>query len=177
MRPLLQGQIQPKQISLSGAFATLRRDRDGSFALSFGDAGAPVEQLEIELAEPRLLDFFFTPRPIDEVGVVVGAENGDAAVFEQLLVPARVEGLEGDDIIDFVMPELESDAGRKFLTPVEVSDVTDGKIVHLAGLDLSRAWCLQGTSLAQMDASAWSKLSPEYRNSVSSTTAAGFLTS
>ena len=30
------------------------------------------------------------------------------------------------------------------LRPVEVSDVTDGKIVHLAGLDLSRAWCLQG---------------------------------
>ena len=30
--------------------------------------------------------------------------------------------------------------------PVEVSDVTDGKIVHLAGLDLSRAWCLQGVA-------------------------------
>jgi galactitol-specific phosphotransferase system IIB component len=32
----------------------------------------------------------------------------------------------------------------KLLTPVEVSDVTDGKLVHLAGLDLSRAWCLNG---------------------------------
>jgi hypothetical protein len=30
--------------------------------------------------------------------------------------------------------------------PVEVSDVTDGKIVHLAGLDLSRAWCMQGVA-------------------------------
>ena len=30
------------------------------------------------------------------------------------------------------------------LEPAEVSDVTDGKIVHLAGLDLSRAWCLHG---------------------------------
>ncbi len=28
--------------------------------------------------------------------------------------------------------------------PVSISDITDGKIVHLAGLDLSRAWCLQG---------------------------------
>ena len=32
--------------------------------------------------------------------------------------------------------------------PVEVSDVTDGKIVHLAGLDLSRAWCMQGIASA-----------------------------
>lgn len=31
-----------------------------------------------------------------------------------------------------------------FVTPVTVSDVTDGKLVHLAGLDLNRAWCLQG---------------------------------
>lgn len=30
------------------------------------------------------------------------------------------------------------------LKPVQVSDVTDGKLVHLAGLDLSRAWCLNG---------------------------------
>ena len=32
--------------------------------------------------------------------------------------------------------------------PVEVSDVTDGHIVHLAGLDLSRAWCMQGVASA-----------------------------
>lgn len=34
------------------------------------------------------------------------------------------------------------------LKPVEVSDVTDGKLVHLAGLDLSRAWCLNGIAQA-----------------------------
>lgn len=40
MRPLLRGQIQPKQISLSGAFATLRRDKNGAFALSLGNNNA-----------------------------------------------------------------------------------------------------------------------------------------
>lgn len=40
------------------------------------------------------------------------------------------------------------DDKRAFLTPVDVSDVTDGKIVHLAGLDLSRAWCMQGIASA-----------------------------
>lgn len=37
----------------------------------------------------------------------------------------------------------DGDMGN-LLTPVEVSDVTDGKLVHLAGLNLSRAWCLNG---------------------------------
>lgn len=39
------------------------------------------------------------------------------------------------------------------LTPEAVSDVTDGKLVHLAGLNLSRAWTLNGVAsvLAQDD--------------------------
>jgi hypothetical protein len=32
--------------------------------------------------------------------------------------------------------------------PVEVSDVTDGKLVHLAGLNLNRAWCLKAIASA-----------------------------
>ena len=44
MRPLLRGQVQPKQIALSGAFATLRRAPDGSFSLSLGDQGATIGQ-------------------------------------------------------------------------------------------------------------------------------------
>ena len=30
------------------------------------------------------------------------------------------------------------------LEPTRVSDVTDGKLYHLAGLNLSRAWMLEG---------------------------------
>jgi hypothetical protein len=33
-------------------------------------------------------------------------------------------------------------------TPAEVSDLTDPKIVHLVGLNLSRAWTLQGVASA-----------------------------
>ncbi|MCF6232810.1 MAG: DUF3971 domain-containing protein [Rhodobacteraceae bacterium] len=44
MRPLLRGQLQPKQIVLGGALASLRRDRDGNVSLSIGGATAPVEQ-------------------------------------------------------------------------------------------------------------------------------------
>ncbi|MEM9941696.1 MAG: DUF2891 domain-containing protein [Planctomycetota bacterium] len=42
------------------------------------------------------------------------------------------------------LPQLDKGESGNLLIPVEVSDVTDGKIVHLAGLDLSRGWCLQG---------------------------------
>ncbi|MFK8110612.1 MAG: DUF2891 domain-containing protein [Rubripirellula sp.] len=34
------------------------------------------------------------------------------------------------------------------IEPVEVSDVTDGKLVHLAGLNLNRAWCLRSVAEA-----------------------------
>ena len=42
------------------------------------------------------------------------------------------------------LPDLNVDSASPLPSPVEVSDVTDGKIVHLAGLDLSRGWCLRG---------------------------------
>ena len=44
---------------------------------------------------------------------------------------------------------LPDDGGLdRWLRPAEVSDVTDPKIVHLAGLNLSRAWCLDGIAAA-----------------------------
>jgi hypothetical protein len=41
---LLRGRIQPRRIELSGAMATLRRARDGTVELSFGDAVRPAGQ-------------------------------------------------------------------------------------------------------------------------------------
>ncbi len=49
---------------------------------------------------------------------------------------------------DRFLPKLAAGDGGNLLTPVTVSDVTDGYIVHLAGLDLSRAWCLQSIAAA-----------------------------
>lgn len=44
LRALLRGQVQPRRIALSGALATLRRDRDGAVELSFGGAVRPAGQ-------------------------------------------------------------------------------------------------------------------------------------
>lgn len=42
------------------------------------------------------------------------------------------------------LPDVGTASDSKLMQPVAVSDVTDPKLVHLAGLDLSRAWCMQG---------------------------------
>ena len=39
------------------------------------------------------------------------------------------------------LPDLELGEPRTLFEPVVVSDRTDGKIAHLDGLNLSRAWC------------------------------------
>lgn len=49
------------------------------------------------------------------------------------------------------LPRLELGEGGNLLTPVTVSDVTDGYIIHLAGLNLSRAWCMKGIVAALPD--------------------------
>lgn len=41
------------------------------------------------------------------------------------------------------LPGLEAGAPASLLEPAEVSDRTDPKIVHLDGLNLSRAWCMR----------------------------------
>lgn len=49
----------------------------------------------------------------------------------------------------------EMNTHRGLLTPVVVSDVTDGKLVHLAGLNLSRAWTMAGIATSLPDGAVW----------------------
>jgi hypothetical protein len=46
------------------------------------------------------------------------------------------------------LPELRYSRPESLLEPVEVSDRSDPKIVHLDGLNLSRAWCMRGVAAA-----------------------------
>ena len=46
------------------------------------------------------------------------------------------------------LPNLSMQLTDGTISPVSVSDVTDPKIVHLAGLNLHRAWCLQSVAAA-----------------------------
>ena len=54
---------------------------------------------------------------------------------------------------DGFLPDLARREPRTLFTPATVSDRTDGKIAHLDGLNLSRAWCMRriASSLANGD--------------------------
>jgi hypothetical protein len=74
-------------------------------------------------------------------------------VAARLFLPALNEAdlmrrvLKPDDFaswLDRFSPGLGDGSAKRLLAPVEVSDVADPKLVHLAGLDLSRACALAG---------------------------------
>ncbi len=46
------------------------------------------------------------------------------------------------------LPNLNRQLGDGTIQPVPVSDASDGKLVHLAGLNLHRAWCLRSVGLS-----------------------------
>ncbi|QDT13760.1 DUF2891 domain-containing protein [Planctomycetes bacterium K23_9] len=50
--------------------------------------------------------------------------------------------------LDRFLPQLRTKTMGEMMRPVEVSDVTDGHLVHLAGLNLSRAWTMTGIARA-----------------------------
>ncbi len=49
------------------------------------------------------------------------------------------------------LPTLDTDAGRRWLVPVVVSDPSDPQLGHLDGLNLSRAWMLDGVAAGLPD--------------------------
>jgi hypothetical protein len=61
------------------------------------------------------------------------------------VLPAR----EFDRWFEAFLPDVAHEKPASLFTPAHVSDRTDGKIAHLDGLNLSRAWCWRGV------ASAW----------------------
>jgi hypothetical protein len=60
----------------------------------------------------------------------------EAACMQAVLGPDAFR-----DWLGRFLPDLERGEPRALFTPAQVSDRTDGKIAHLDGLNLSRAWC------------------------------------
>ncbi|MDQ2854707.1 MAG: DUF2891 domain-containing protein [Acidobacteriota bacterium] len=121
-----------------------------SFALDYGRT-SQHDQL-CKLIEERSRAYF-----LSDADYPAGWEPGG----EDFLSPALVEA----DLMRRVLPAAEfvawfnrflpgagSGEPEKLFAPVTVSDKSDGKLVHLDGLNLSRAWCMQNiASVAGMD--------------------------
>ena len=64
---------------------------------------------------------------------------GEADVMRRVLEPDLFRPW-----LDRLLPDLEGEAAGRWLTPVATTDRADGKLAHLDGLNLSRAWMLEG---------------------------------
>lgn len=62
-----------------------------------------------------------------------------ADLMRRLLPPAAYA-----EWLDRALPGIPTDGGAAWLEPVEPRDRVDGKLAHLDGLNLSRAWMLEG---------------------------------
>ena len=120
-----------------------------AFGLSFAlDYAQTVNHKELESAiKSRAKDFYWTdkgcplrwePSGFDFLSPCLE----EASLMSKVLSPTQFKTW----LADF-LPELKNPAFQ--LIPGKVSDRTDGKLVHLDGLNFSRAWCLK--NIADVD--------------------------
>jgi hypothetical protein len=70
----------------------------------------------------------------------------EATCMARLLPPARF-----NTWCDGFLPHLARGVPKALFEPARVSDRTDGRIAHLDGLNLSRAWCWRELATALAD--------------------------
>jgi DUF2891 family protein len=66
------------------------------------------------------------------------------ALTEALLMRRALSGAAFRPWFDAFLPDLAAGTPRSLFAPAFVSDRSDGKIAHLDGVNLSRAWCWRG---------------------------------
>ena len=77
-----------------------------------------------------------------------------SALMEAELMRRILPAEEFGPWFDAFLPRLERREPCSLFRPALVSDPTDGKIAHLDGVNLSRAWCMRGLALALGEADA-----------------------
>ena len=115
-------------------------------ALDFARAAGngDLEELLIE----KSLAYFSADRQYPVNYEPSGEDFFSAALAEADLMRRVLPSAAYSDWLDGFFPGLrQGDLGR-LLEPATVSDVTDGKIVHLAGLNLHRAWTMRSVAWA-----------------------------
>jgi hypothetical protein len=97
-----------------------------------------------ELVIQRSREYFLDDANYNEAFEPSGEDFFSPALNEADLMRRVLEPNEFAKWLNRFLPGLSDGSVKRLLTPVAASDVTDGKLVHLAGLNLSRAWTLQG---------------------------------
>lgn len=112
-----------------------------SFALALAHDWAVVHDSELAtLIEARARDWFGNDRNC-QVWEPAGDDFLSSALTEALLMARVLPLAEFRGWFAAFLPELEHGRPETLFVPATVSDRSDGKIAHLDGLNLSRAWC------------------------------------
>jgi hypothetical protein len=121
-----------------------------AFGLAFGldYARAAGNKPLQELLEKRSRDYF-----LNDSAAPVAWEPGGVDFFSPTLMEADLmrrvlPPTEFGPWLSRFLPNLAKGEAKSLLTPAEVSDRSDPQLVHLDGLNLSRAWCMQGIASA-----------------------------
>jgi hypothetical protein len=130
---------------------------DTAFALGqILDYARTVGNRELEQAiEKRAQEYYQGDRNYASEYEPSGEDFFSACLNEADLMRRILPAQEFAAWLDRFLVPTEASSHAKLLTPVVVSDVTDGKLVHLAGLNLSRAWTLDAISEALPKEAQW----------------------
>ena len=123
---------------------------DTGFALGqILDYARKLNQKELEeLIVQRARDYYFSDVKYPTMYEPSGQDFFSSCLNEADLMRRVLSQDEFTKWFDGYLPSLAQGDGGNLLVPVEVSDVTDGYIVHLAGLNLNRGWCMQAIAEA-----------------------------
>jgi hypothetical protein len=117
-----------------------------AFALDY--ARALGQEALAGLIEARSRDYYEA-----DASAPAGWEPGGNEFFSPSLMEAELmrrvlSSAEFGRWLDRFLPNLRAVRPRSLLEPVVVSDRSDGQLVHLDGLNLSRAWCMWSIAAA-----------------------------
>ena len=94
------------------------------------------------LLESRARDYFAADRHCPAHWEPGGEDFFSPCLMEADLMRRVLPPAEFTRWFDAFLPDLSSGKPTTLLTPASVTDRSDGKLVHLDGLNLSRAWCM-----------------------------------
>jgi hypothetical protein len=123
---------------------------DSGFALAFElDYARAVGNVDLEqLIVAKARDFYLADRDYPGAYEPSGEDFFSSGLNEADLMRRVLPQREFAAWLSTFLPQLDHGSLGNLGDPVAVSDPTDGRLVHLAGLDLSRAWTLNGIAAA-----------------------------
>ena len=130
---------------------------DTAFALGQTlDYARTVGNLELAHAiEKRSREYYMNDRNYASQYEPSGEDFFSPSLNEADLMRRILPAKDFETWLNLFLNPSDPGAHTKLLTPVVVSDLTDGKLVHLAGLNLSRAWTLDAISQALPENGTW----------------------